>query len=78
MPFSYGGIGGWSDNFSFCCRLSCLDLVDHGFNMVVVIDKTAAEATDSGDGIHIDILEFVAVLGLAFVIPYGDPHRHAS
>ena len=59
---SYGGLGGWSADFSFFWRLQREDLIQHGFDMKIV-DKARTEPVDpASSGLHINPLEFVAAL----------------
>jgi hypothetical protein len=67
---SYGGLGAWSAqrHFDFMWRLSRDDLVRAGFNMKA-IDEDTCEPDGSSAGLHINVLEFIALLiELWFVI----------
>jgi hypothetical protein len=59
---SYAGIGGWSPKFLIQWRVTRADLIHLGFPMKV-IDKYAAEPLDAkSDGLHINLLEFLATI----------------
>ena len=67
---SYGGLGSFSlhEHFNFRWRLTRQDLIDAGFDMKS-IDEDTSEPDGTSDGLHINVLEFVAmIIELWFVI----------
>jgi hypothetical protein len=73
---SYEGLGGWCKRFNFMWRLSRQDLVDLGFDMKA-IDEFEGEPLIDETGLHINILEFIAIivdvwLTLYFAMKEGD------
>jgi hypothetical protein len=66
---SYGGIGGWSAELGFLWRLTSPDLEACGFDMPVITRLDARLRTQVEHSLHINILEFVAiVVNLWFVL----------
>jgi hypothetical protein len=59
---SYGGMGGWSQQFRVLWRILRADLIHYGFSMKAI--NSANEPSDlfNPDGIHINLLEFAGVL----------------
>jgi hypothetical protein len=67
---SYAGIGAFSayEEFNFCWRLTRDDLIQVGFDMKA-IDEDSGEPDGTSDGLHINVLEFIAmIIELWFVI----------
>lgn len=58
---SYEGIGGWSPDLLFRWRLSRSDLVHAGFQMKR-LNSFSREPDADAEGIHINVLEFVAII----------------
>jgi hypothetical protein len=67
---SYGGIGGWSEDFGFLWKITRQELLDHGFHMREIDDMGEAVTSDSTsdpdhtdrDSLHINVLEFVGII----------------
>ena len=58
---SYGGLGGWSPDFAVMWRVMRDDLLHYGFPMKAI--DTAGEPADLlQEGLHINPLEFVAII----------------
>jgi hypothetical protein len=67
---SYAGIGAFSayEEFNFRWRLTRDDLIQVGFDMKA-IDEDSGEPDGTSDGLHINVLEFIAmIIELWFVI----------
>ena len=65
---SYDGLGGWSEEFSYKWRLFREDLVAVGFDMKAINEDTC-EPDGTAEGLHINILELVAIIiNLWFVV----------
>jgi hypothetical protein len=58
---SYEGLGGWSPDFQVQWRLTRQDLIALGFNLKVV-NAVSGEPTPEEKGLHINPLEFIAVI----------------
>jgi hypothetical protein len=58
---AYEGLGGWSEEFNFMWRVSCEDLARMGFSMKRLQAGTPEPDIDAA-GLHINILEFVAII----------------
>jgi hypothetical protein len=60
---SYAGIGAFSayEEFNFCWRLTRDDLIQVGFDMKA-IDEDSGEPDGTSDGLHINVLEFIAMI----------------
>jgi hypothetical protein len=73
---SYGGIGGWSSDLGFLWRLKSSDLVTCGFDISIITKLDTKLRTQIEHSLHINILEFVAiVINLWFVLWYIR-HQH--
>jgi hypothetical protein len=67
---SYGGIGGWSEDFGFLWKITRQELLDHGFHMreidgmgeALPSDSTSDPNHTNRDSLHINVLEFVGII----------------
>jgi hypothetical protein len=67
---SYGGIGGWSEDFGFLWRITRQELLEHGFPMreidstgEAVRTATASNTTVTCvESLHINVLEVVGII----------------
>jgi hypothetical protein len=59
---AYTGMGGWSPDFQFLWRLTRADLITCGFDMKLVEANQSEPASAHAHGLHINILEFVAII----------------
>jgi hypothetical protein len=60
---AYEGLGGWSPEYRFKWRLNRDDLIYAGFHMKL-LEESAIEPAVDASGIHINVLEFVAIRSL--------------
>lgn len=77
---SYDGLGAWSPltSFGFMWRLTRSDLLSVGFDMTT-IDADTGEPDGSNDGLHINILEFIAIIiELWFVLVFLQQRGHRA
>jgi hypothetical protein len=58
---AYEGLGGWSPEYLFKWRLNREDLIHAGFHMKL-LEESAIEPAVDASGIHINVLEFVAII----------------
>jgi hypothetical protein len=76
---SHGGLGGWSQSFLFMSRLLNKDLLVLGYNMRIIDKTNRCLAKMSQDGLHINLLEFVAVIiNIWLIIFYVLPDRYPT
>lgn len=59
---SYGGIGGWSVDFSFLWRLTRTTLVEHGFDMKPIVLRSLEPHDPKASGLHINPLEYIGCI----------------
>jgi len=59
---SYGGIGGWSSDFSFLWRITRQTMVDAGFDMKPIKLKSMEPTDPKAAGLHINPLEYIGAL----------------
>ena len=69
---AYSGIGGWSPTLKFMWRITRDELCAAGFDMKKInADGEAARAPTTDDSLHINVLEFVAIIiNVWFAITY--------
>jgi hypothetical protein len=61
LDTAYEGLGGWSPKYQFKWRLNRDNLIHAGFHMKVLEESAIAPAVNAS-GIHINVLEFVAII----------------
>jgi hypothetical protein len=61
LDAAYEGLGGWSPEYLFKWRLNREDLIHAGFHMKL-LEESAIEPAVDASGIHINVLEFVAII----------------